>query len=176
MNRMFVTIRAEFFQVQLTRCIVSILLSNISGNAPRFFIQTISDTTGTFQNNYYSDIFTLSHEPPLDFEFTQFFYFRFEPKRRRKEWKINRREVANSKSNSIVKDFVAINRVIKLLSNTNISNYQLFPILVFHLASCMILNSLPSTHISISVLPILTRTRVSMRFNPLLFFTLSFLS
>lgn len=66
MNRMLVTIRTEFFQFQSTRCIVSIFLSNISGNAPRFFIQTISGTTGTFQNNYDSDIFTLGHEPPLD--------------------------------------------------------------------------------------------------------------
>ena len=32
-----------------------------------YYINTISNTTGTFQNNRYSDIFTLSHEPPLVF-------------------------------------------------------------------------------------------------------------
>jgi hypothetical protein len=48
---------------------VSILLSNISVNAPinTISVNTVSDTTGTFQNNRYSDIFTLVHEPPLDF-------------------------------------------------------------------------------------------------------------
>lgn len=34
MNCMFVTIRTEFSQFQSTGCVVSILLSNISGNTP----------------------------------------------------------------------------------------------------------------------------------------------
>lgn len=108
MNRMFVTIGTEFSQLQSTRCIVSILLSNISGNAPWFFINTVSDTTGTFQNNCYSGIFTLGHEPPLDFWFTQLFYFRYETKKKKetkKKYKLLTR-------NQIMKDFVAINRVI----------------------------------------------------------------
>jgi len=67
MNGMFVTIGTEFSQFQPTRRIMSILLSNISGNACWFFINTVSNTTGTFQNNPYSDIFTFGHEPPLGF-------------------------------------------------------------------------------------------------------------
>lgn len=67
MNRMFATKGTEFSQFQSTRRIVSILLSNISRNTPRFLINTLFITTGTFQNNSYSDIFTLGHEPPLVF-------------------------------------------------------------------------------------------------------------
>ena len=88
MNRMLVTIRTEFSQFQSTRCIVSILLSNISGDAPRFFLEIFLDAIGTLQNNYPSDIFTLGHEPPL--------YLRnfsiFDPnRRRRKKREITRR-------------------------------------------------------------------------------------
>jgi hypothetical protein len=73
---MFVTIRTEFSQFQSLRRRVSILLSNISVNAPinTVSVNTVSDTTGTFQNNRYSDIFTLVHEPPLDFFPQPFFY------------------------------------------------------------------------------------------------------
>lgn len=67
-NRMFITTGTEFSQLQSTRRIMSILLSNISGNARWFLIKTISNTTGTFQNHRYSDIFTLGHEPPLVFD------------------------------------------------------------------------------------------------------------
>ena len=67
MNRMFVTTGTEFSQFQPIRRIASILLSNISRNALWCFINTVSDTTSTFQNNRYSDIFTLGHEPPLTF-------------------------------------------------------------------------------------------------------------
>ena len=88
MNRMLVTIRTEFSQFQSTRCIVSILLSNISGSAPRFFLELILDTIGTLQNNYPSNIFTLGHEPPLDLLNSSI----FDPnRRRRKEREINRR-------------------------------------------------------------------------------------
>jgi len=66
-NRMFATKGTEFSQFQSTRCIVSILLSNISRNTPRFLINTLFITTATFQNNSYSYIFTLGHEPPLVF-------------------------------------------------------------------------------------------------------------
>lgn len=69
----------------------------------------------------------------------------------------------------MLKDFVAINRVMKLLSNTMIYNYELFLIPVFNLLSCMT----PSTRISISVLPILIVSWT--RFNPLSFLSLSFL-
>lgn len=96
MNRMFVTIGAEFSQFQSIRRIVSILLSNISGNARWCLINTVSDTTGTLQNNRYSNIFTLGHEPPLDFLFTQLFHFRSETKKKNERKKI---EVTNSKFN-----------------------------------------------------------------------------
>lgn len=95
-NRMFVTKGTEFSQFQSTRRIMSILLSNISGNARWFFINTVSNTAGTFQNNRYSDIFTLRHEPPLGFWLTQFFYF---PIRREAKERKKKIEVANSKSN-----------------------------------------------------------------------------
>ena len=136
MNRMFVTIGTEFFQFQSIRRIVSIFLSNISGNTWWFFSNTVSDTTFTFQNHFYSDIFTLGHKSPLDFWFTQLFYlvywlFIFDPKRRKKQ----KKEVANSKS-SFLKDFVAINEVIKKrISNTIFSNYPFCLIPVFHFIS-----------------------------------------
>lgn len=98
-NRMFVTRGTEFSQFQSTRRIMSIFLSNISGNAHWFLINTVSNTTGTFQNNRYSGIFTLGHEPPLDFWLTQLFYlsiFRSEAKKKKGRKKI---EVANLKSN-----------------------------------------------------------------------------
>ena len=81
MNCMFVTIGTEFSQFQSLRRRVSILLSNISVNA-LIYIKTISvntvfDTTGTFQNNRYSNIFSLVHEPPLDFFPQPFFYIFF---------------------------------------------------------------------------------------------------
>lgn len=84
MNRMFVTIGTEFSQFQSIGRIVLVLLSHISGNARWYLINTVSDTTGTFQNNRYSDIFTLGHEPPLDFWLTQRFYFRSETKKKKK--------------------------------------------------------------------------------------------
>ena len=87
---MFATKGTEFSQFQSTRCIVSILLSNISGNARWFLINTISNTTGTFQNHRYSDIFTLGHEPPLDFSFTQLFLFQSETKKKKGRKKQNR--------------------------------------------------------------------------------------
>jgi len=108
---MLVTIGTEFSQFQSTRCIVSILLSNISGNAPRFLIATISGTTGTFQNHSHSDIFTLGHEPPFDFRFTQFFYFRSEQKKKGRKKKI---EFANKKSTLLRKDFGAIKKKKKI--------------------------------------------------------------
>ena len=65
-----------------------VLLSNISGNARWYLLNTVSDTTGTFQNHRYSRIFPLGHEPPLDFWFTQLFHFiliRNEEKERKKK-------------------------------------------------------------------------------------------
>lgn len=119
MNRMLVTIGTKFSQFQSTRRIVSILLSNISGNAPRFLINIVSDTTVTFQNNLYSDIFTLGHKPPF-FLFTQLFYFRNEEEKK----KLLTR-------NPISKYFIAI-KSIENISNTMISNYPL--VIVFHLS------------------------------------------
>ena len=89
MNRMFVTTGTEFSQFQPTRRIVSILLSNISGNPHWFLINTVSNTTSTFQNNCYSGIFTLGHEPPLDFWFTQLFHFPIQNEEKKKEKKIS---------------------------------------------------------------------------------------
>lgn len=85
MNCMLETIGTEFSQFQSTRCIVSILLSNISRNTRWFLINIVSNTTGTFQNNPYSSIFTLGHEPPLGFWFTQLFLFSAPKQIRRKE-------------------------------------------------------------------------------------------
>lgn len=119
MNRMLVTIGTKFSQFQSTRRIVSILLSNISGNAPRFLINIVSDTTVTFQNNLYSDIFTLGHKPPF-FLFTQLFYFRNEEGKK----KLLTR-------NPIIKYLIAI-KSIENISNTMISNYPL--VIVFHLS------------------------------------------
>ena len=65
MNCMLVTIGTKFFQFQPIGCVASILLSNISRNTPWFLITILSNTTSTFQNNAYSDIFTLGHEPPF---------------------------------------------------------------------------------------------------------------
>lgn len=96
MNCIFVTKGTEFSQFQSTRRIVSILLSNISGNTnPLWFLISIisNSTIGTFQNNCYSNIFPLGHEPPLYFWFTQLFYFAIQ-REKRNEKKI---EVANSK-------------------------------------------------------------------------------
>ena len=100
MNCMFETIGTEFSQFQSTRCIVSILLSNISGNTCWFLINIVSNTTSTFQNNPYSSIFTLGHEPPLVFWFTQFFSI-FRPGANKKKGKGTKNiEIANnSKSN-----------------------------------------------------------------------------
>lgn len=89
MNRMLVTIGTKFSQFQSTRRIVSILLSNISGNAPRFLINIVSDTTVTFQNNLDSDIFTLGHKPPFFYSLNSSI---FETKKKK--------EVADSKPNS----------------------------------------------------------------------------
>ena len=102
MNCMLVTIGTEFFQFQSTGCVVSILLSNISGNTPRFFINILSDTTSTFQNNTYSDIFTLGHEPPFLLIFDSSNSFLLDPKRRER----NKIEIANSKYT--LKEFVAV--------------------------------------------------------------------
>lgn len=65
-----------------------VLLSNISGNARWFLINTVSNTSGTFQKNRYSHIFTLGHEPPLDFSFTQLFLFQSETKKKKGRKKI----------------------------------------------------------------------------------------
>ena len=65
MNCMLGTVGTEFSQFQPTGCVASILLSNISGNTPWFLISILSNTTSTFQNNAYSDIFTLGHGPPF---------------------------------------------------------------------------------------------------------------
>lgn len=96
MNRMFITIGAEFSQFQSTGRIVSIFFSNISGNACWFLINTVSYTTSAFQKNPYSGIFTLGHEPPLFF-FYSFKFSIFDPKKVRKKM-----EVANSKSNYVM--------------------------------------------------------------------------
>jgi len=69
MNCMLGTVGTEFSQFQPTRCVASILLSNISGNTPWFLINIFSNTTSTFQNNAYSDILSLGHEPPFMCEF-----------------------------------------------------------------------------------------------------------
>lgn len=69
MNCMLGTVGTEFSQLQPTGCVASILLSNISGNTPWFLINILSNTTSTFQNNAYSYIFTLGHEPPFMCEF-----------------------------------------------------------------------------------------------------------
>lgn len=82
-NHMFATTGTEFSQFQPTRRIVSILLSNISGNTRWFLINTLLITTGTFQNNSYSDIFTLSHEPPLVGFLIHLTLLFFDSKRRR---------------------------------------------------------------------------------------------
>lgn len=82
-NGMFITTGTEFSQFQSTRRIMSILLSNISGNARWFLIKTISNTTGTFQNHRYSDIFTLGHEPPLVFDSLNFLNFRSEMRKKK---------------------------------------------------------------------------------------------
>lgn len=99
MNRMFVTTGTEFSQFQSTGRIVSILLSNISGNAPWFLINTISKTTGTFQNNGYSDIFTLGHEPPLVYDSLNSLIFRSEARKNKGQKKKKKIEAGNSKSN-----------------------------------------------------------------------------
>lgn len=121
MNRMLVTIGTKFYQFQSTRRIVSILLSNISGNAPRFLINIVSDTTVTFQNNLYSDIFTLGHKPPF-FLFTQLFYFRNEEEKKKLLTRTPIMKYCN---------FIAI-KSIENISNTMISNYPL--VIVFHLS------------------------------------------
>ena len=82
-NRMFITTGTEFSQLQSTRRIMSILLSNISGNARWFLIKTISNTTGTFQNHRYSDIFTLGHEPSLVFDSFNSLNFRSEMRKKK---------------------------------------------------------------------------------------------
>lgn len=88
MNCMLGTIGTEFSQFQPTGCVASILLSNISGNTPWFLINILSNTTSTFQNNDYSDIFTLGHEPPfyvcVNFLFKQLFDFRPKAERKKK--------------------------------------------------------------------------------------------
>jgi len=96
-NRMFATTGTEFSQFQSTRRIVSILLSNISGNTRWFLINTVSNTTGTFQNNPYSDIFTFGHEPPLFVFLIHLTLLFYDSKRKGTKNKII--EVANSKSN-----------------------------------------------------------------------------
>lgn len=107
-NRMFVTTGTEFSQFQSTRRIMSILLSNISGNAHWFLINTISNTTGTFQNHRYSDIFTLGHEPPLVFDSFNSLIFRSET-RKKKGTKKKKKQVTR---NRIMKERFRCNKSI----------------------------------------------------------------
>lgn len=107
-NRMFVTTGTEFSQFQSTRRIMSILLSNISVNAHWFLINTISNTTGTFQNHRYSDIFTLGHEPPLVFDSFNSLIFRSET-RKKKGTKKKKKQVTR---NRIMKERFRCNKSI----------------------------------------------------------------
>jgi hypothetical protein len=108
---MFVTIGTEFSQFQSIRRIVSIFLSNISGNPRRYLINTVS-TTGTFQNNPYSDIFPLGHEPPLDFliYYNRLFLILNEEERKEKQYKL-------LIGNPIRKDLLGINQVQVIVNN-----------------------------------------------------------
>ena len=95
---MFVTIGTEFSQFQSARRIMSILLSNISKNACWFLINIVLNTTDTFQNNLYTGIFTLGHEPPFGFLFTPtLLYFHLPSEVKKKGTK--KIEIAYSKSN-----------------------------------------------------------------------------
>ena len=124
MNCIFVTKGIEFSQFQSTRCIVSILLSNISGNTnPLWFLISIisNNTIGTFQNNCYSNIFPLGHELPLYFWFTQLFSFAIQ-----REKRIQKKKKKLLTRNKIMKNFVAIKIVI--ISNTWFLTTFLIPI------------------------------------------------